>query len=71
MNTYIRRYKASVSPRERGGKLQTMYNVEKRIEYNGIEILIRTEYLEKVVRLKIFDTQGFMPFIQTFMSFIS
>jgi len=56
MNTYIRTYKASVSPRERGSKLQTICNVEKRIEYNGIETLIRTDYSEKVVRLKIFDT---------------
>jgi len=56
MNTYIRTYKASVSPRERGGKLQTICNVEKLIEYNGIETLIRTERSEKVVRLNIFDT---------------
>lgn len=70
MNTYIRTYKASVSPRERGGKLQTICNVEKLIEYNGTETLIGTEHSEKVVRLKIFDTKGLMPFVLTFMSFI-
>lgn len=56
MNTYIRTYKASVSPRERGGKLQTICNVEKLIDYNGIETLFRTEHSVKVVRLNIFDT---------------
>jgi hypothetical protein len=48
MNTYIRTYKTSVSPRERGGKLQTTCNVEKLTEYNGIETLIRTEYSEEL-----------------------
>jgi len=70
MNTYILTYKASVSPRERRGRLQTICNVEKLTEYNGIETLIRTEHSEKLVRLKIFDTKGFMPFIKTFLSFI-
>jgi hypothetical protein len=70
MNTYIRTYKASVSPWARADKLQTFCNVENLLDYNGIETLIRTEHSEKVVPLKIFDTYGFVPYIKTFMNFI-